>query len=193
MWLRRVMALLLPLLLGTASYAAPQNFDIGSYKPPPVESRGGKPLICTVTYLIEDYTTNETYASRMQFASAPDAVVTADGRMTCPSMMPPTVSEAALNGCRDHAANRANCVYADMSRGFDADPKVVNTADNASRCQSDQASQIAIACWSNGKMDVCNVGCGDTPHDAIQAAQKRCEAKHHKTCDITGSVEVQAP
>lgn len=113
--------------------------------------------------------------------------------MPCPIMMPPRVSEAALNACRDHANKPADCVFADMSRGFESAPLIVNTSENASRCESDQASDIGLACWNSGKFDVCNVGCGATASDAILAARKRCEAKHLKTCTITGAVPVEAP
>ena len=191
---RRCVVLLLPLLLGsTASLSAPQNFNLGSYGAPPVANRGGKPLICTVAYLVEDYASNETYAARMQFTPAADAVIGQNGRMPCPGMMPPTVSQAALQGCRDHAAEASDCVFADMSRGFDASPSVDNSSDNAARCESDQASQIAIACWNTGKTDVCNVGCGNDAGTAVEAARHRCEAKHGKTCNITGSLPVGAP
>lgn len=133
---RRCVVLLLPLLLGsTASLSAPQNFNLGSYGAPPVANRGGKPLICTVAYLVEDYASNETYAARMQFTPAADAVIGQNGRMPCPGMMPPTVSQAALQGCRDHAAEASDCVFADMSRGFDASPSVENSSDNAARCR----------------------------------------------------------
>ena len=192
MWLCRTSALLLPLLLAASAAAAPQGFDLGAYGAPPVAS-SGKPLICTVTYLVEDFTSNETYATRMQFTPGANAAVNAAGRMSCPIMTPPSVSQAALDGCASHAARRSDCVFADMSRGFDDSPNVVNSSDNGARCQSDQASRIAIACVREGKLDVCNVGCGQTADDAIRAAQARCEAKHRKACAITASVPVEAP
>jgi hypothetical protein len=197
-WMRvsacRILLLFLPLLLlGTESQGAPQNFDLGSYGAPSVVERGSKPLICTVTYLVQDDATNETYAARMQFEPSPDASVGQNGRMPCPGMMPPTVGQAALDGCRSHAANAADCVFADMKSNFSAAPSVENTSANGSRCSSDQASQIAIACWSSGGHDICNVGCGEEPDAAVQAARQRCEAEHGKTCNITGSVAVEAP
>ena len=190
----RLLLLLLPLLLAArAGHGAPQNFNLGSYGAPPVVERGGRPLVCTVTYLVQDDNTNETYAARMQFEPAPDAMVGANGRMICPGMMPPTVGEAALNGCRSHAAKAADCVFADMKKGFAAAPSVANTSSSGSRCSSDQASDAAIACASSGGRDVCNVGCGEEPDTAMTAARQRCEATHGKTCNITGWVPVEAP
>ncbi|HUB11083.1 MAG TPA: hypothetical protein VMB34_03925 [Acetobacteraceae bacterium] len=189
---RVVLAVPLLLLPGTPVLGAPQNFDLGSNAAPPVATHG-KPLICTVTYLVEDVAANETYAARMQFTPSKDAVVGANARMSCPAMIPPTVSDMALRGCRDHAARPADCVFADMSRGFSDAPSVDNTSDNAARCESDAASQIAIACWNAGKMDVCNVGCGNDPKAAEQAARHRCELKHEQYCNIAGSLPVAAP
>jgi len=188
-------AALLPALLFVcpAAWSAPQTFDLGSYSAPPVVNRGEKPLDCTVTYLVQDVATNETYAARMLFEPPPDAVVGQSGRTPCPGMMPPTVGETALAGCRDHAARPSDCVFADMNKKFPASPSVDNTSDITSRCVSDHASQIAIACLNSGKRDVCNVGCGDEPETALQAARHRCEAIHGATCNITGSVPVEAP
>ncbi|HUB47483.1 MAG TPA: hypothetical protein VMB73_21085 [Acetobacteraceae bacterium] len=190
----RLVLLLLPLLLaGPASHGAPENFNLGSYGSPSVAEHGGKPLICTVTYLVQDDATNQTYAARMQFEPSPDATVGPNGRMQCPGMMPPTVGEAALNGCRSHAAQATNCVFADMDKGFSAAPSVGNTSAGRSRCGSDEASQIAIACLLSGGREVCNVGCGEEPDAAVKAARQRCEATHGKACNITGWVPVEAP
>ena len=190
---RNAMLMVPFLLAATASHGAPQNFDLGSYGTPRVVERGGKPLICTVTYLVQDDATNATYAARMQFEPSPDADVGQNGRMPCPGMMPLTVGQAALDGCRSHAAKASDCVFADMNKGFSAAPSVDNTSASGSHCSSDQASQIAIACWSSERHDVCNVGCGDEPDAAVQAARQRCEAVHGKTCNITGWVPVEAP
>ncbi|HTW69146.1 MAG TPA: hypothetical protein VME47_04590 [Acetobacteraceae bacterium] len=190
----RLVVLLVPLLLaGTASQGAPENFNLGSYGLPSVVARGGKPLMCTVTYLVEDDATNETYAARMQFEPSPDPTVGQNGRMRCPGMMPPSVGEAALNGCRSHAAKAADCVFADMKKQFPAAPSVDNTSASGSRCSSDQATEIAIACASSGGQEVCNVGCGEEPDTAVKAARQLCEATHGKTCNITGWVPVEAP
>jgi len=193
-WCCRLAMLLLPALLAaTAVRGAPQNFDLGSYGAPPALARGDKPLDCTVTYLIQDDATNETYAVRMLFDPSPDAVVGQNGRTQCPAMIPPSVGQAALTGCRDHAAKASDCVFSDMDKNFPAAASVGNTSDIASRCASDQASQIALACLTSGKRDVCSVGCGDEPDTALEAARHRCEAVHGKTCNITGSLPVEAP
>jgi hypothetical protein len=113
--------------------------------------------------------------------------------MPCPSLVPPRVAETALDGCRQHAGKKTDCVFADMSRGFHEAPVISNTSENASRCASDQASQIAIACWHAGDFAVCNVGCGPSPDAAVVAARNRCEAKHQQSCPITGVLPVQGP
>ncbi len=191
-WLRRLAILVLPLLASAASRGSPLDFDLGGYDKPAVLESVGRPRACTITYLVEDFVANETYAARMQFTPAPNAVPR-DGRLACPSLVPPLVAATALDGCRGHAAKQADCVFADMSRGFHDAPALANTAENASRCMSDQASQIAIACWNSGGSDVCNVGCGEDRDAAIAAARNRCEATHQKACSITGVLPVQAP
>jgi hypothetical protein len=191
-WVRRLAILVLPLLASAASRGSPLGFDLGGYDKPPMLDGVSKPRACTVTYLLEDYVANETFAARMQFSPAPNAVPT-NGRMRCPSLVPPHVAEAALDGCRDHANKKVDCVFADMGRDFHDAPGITNTAENASRCASDQASQIGIACWNAGGSDVCNVGCGEDRDAAISAARNRCEATHQRACAITGVLAVQAP
>lgn len=191
-WWQRAVLLLLPLIASGASHGTPLDFNLGSFAPPPLAEDAKRPRDCTVTYLVEDYAANETYAARMQFAPAADATAQ-NGRMPCPVVVSARVAQAALDGCREHAANKAACVFADMSRGFESAPGISNTAENASRCASDQASQIGIACWKSGGLDVCNVGCGDTPETAIATARNRCQVKHGKTCTITGALPVQTP
>jgi len=183
--------LLLPLLLAVASHASPQHFDLDMDLPPVIED-STKPRQCTVTYLIEDTSNNDVFAARMQLTPASDAVAM-KGRLPCPSSVYPRVGERALDSCRERAANPATCVFADMSRGFQADPHARSTSEGASHCASDLASQIAVACWNAGKFDVCNVACGNTTEEAMQAARNRCEGKHQKPCPITGTVPVLAP
>ncbi|HEY3849130.1 MAG TPA: hypothetical protein VGL95_18660 [Acetobacteraceae bacterium] len=191
-WAGRVAILVLPLLGSAASRGAPADFDLGGYDKPSVLQGVNQPRECTVTYLIEDFVANETFAARMQFGSAPDAVPM-NGRMRCPALVPRPVAVTALNGCRAHAGKTTDCVFADMGRGFHDTPAIANTSENASRCASDQASQIAIACWNSGGSDVCNVGCGGDRDAAVAAARSRCEATHQKACTITGVVPVQGP
>jgi hypothetical protein len=191
-WLLRCVILVLPLLASAASRGSPLDFDLGGYDKPTVLEGVGKLRACTVTYLVEDYVANEVYAARMQFSPAPSALPLRD-RLPCPTLVPPLVADTARNLCRDHAGKPADCVFADMSRGFRDKPNVANTAEDASRCTSDQASQIAIACWNSGDYGVCSVGCGEDPGTAIAAARSRCEATHQKACSITGVVPVLAP
>jgi hypothetical protein len=191
-WLRRCAILLLPLLASAASRGAPLDFNLGGYDKPTLLEGVGKLRACTVTYLLEDYATNELYAARMQFAPSPTAVPLKD-RLPCPTLVPPLVTDTALNLCRDHAVKKTDCVFGDMSSGFHDKPELSNTSEATSRCTSDQASQIAVACWNSGGSDVCNVGCGEAPATAISAARKRCEATHQKACTITGVLPVSAP
>lgn len=191
-WLRRSAILLLPLLVSAASQASPLDFNLGGYDKPTVLEGVGSVRACTVTYLVENYAANDTYAARMQFTPAPTAIALG-ARMPCPTLVPPAVSEAALNACRDHATNHADCVFADMGRDFPGKPDIGNTVENASRCLSDTASQIAIACWNSGETAVCNVGCGEDTPGAIAAARSRCEATHQKACTITGALPISAP
>jgi hypothetical protein len=188
----RAAVLLLPLLVSATTLAAPQNFNRDYLALPSIVQDTTRPRECTVTYLVEDSATNDTFAVRMQISPAEKAVATA-GRLPCPAQVPPHVSARALDGCRERAKNPKTCVFADMGRGFESDPQINNTSENASRCASDRASQIGIACWKSGKLDVCNVACGVTAGDAITAARTRCEAKQETSCNITGAVSVLAP
>lgn len=190
-WLPRLIFLLLPLLASSSSLASPLDFNLGQFGSPQIVG-APKPIACTVTFLIEDYVANETYAVRMKFLPDPEAVPV-NGRIPCPALVPPRVAEAALDGCRNHATNRADCVFADMKRGFSSAPDLGNTSDASSRCQSDQASEIAIACADAGKLDTCSVACGNGALAAVLSARDRCETTHQKICRITGAVPVEAP
>jgi hypothetical protein len=80
-----------------------------------------------------------------------------------------------------------------MARGFERQPKADNSAENFSRCSSDKATDIGVACWLSGDLHVCGAACGGSPDTAISAAVSRCEAKHQHQCPITGSLPVLAP
>jgi hypothetical protein len=85
-------------------------------------------------------------------------------------------------------------VFADMARGFEAEPILRGTSDTGSRCASDLSDAAGLACWrTDAGMEVCNVGCGATPREAMAAARSRCEAKHLRACPITAAIPVQAP
>jgi hypothetical protein len=191
-WLCRLVILALPLLASAASQGSPLDFDLGGYDKPSVLQGVNRPRACTIAWLLQDSATNDTFVARMQFYPAPNAVPM-NGRLACPSLVPPAVVQAALDGCRAHAENKSDCVFADMSRGFRATPGIGNTVEDASRCASDHASQIAIACVRSGGSDVCNVGCGEDPAAAIAAARTRCEAVHQTACGITGVLPVPVP
>lgn len=190
--LRRCAILALALLVSTGSQGSPLDFNLGGYDKPTLLEGVGRLRACTVTYLLEDYAANEIYAARMQFTPSHSAVPLAD-RLPCPGLVPPLVAGTALNLCRDHADKKTDCVFADMNRGFHDKPDLANTSESASRCMSDQASQIAVACWNAGDTGVCNVGCGEDPAAAIAAARSRCEATHQQACTITGVLPVSAP
>ena len=188
----RLAAALLPLLVTATTQAAVQQFNQGEFAPPPMLHDSTAPKQCTVTYLVEDIANNDTYAIRMQVAPSSTAVAS-EGRLPCPSIVPPRVGQRALDGCRERAADPKTCMFADMSRGFQSEPLIRNTSENASRCSSDLATDIGIACWKSGNLDVCNVACGSTSAEAMNSAKDRCEAKHLKGCRITGSMPVLAP
>lgn len=183
----------LSLLAAIPARATPLSFDLGAFAPPAAPDIGDHPRDCTVTYLVEDDAANLTYAERMVFTPAPGGPPAQNGVMPCPALVPARVAQAALDNCQEHAAHKGDCVFADMSRGFQDAPGISNTAANASSCGSDHASRIAIACWRSGKLDVCNVGCGTSDQDAIAAARNRCQIKHQQACTITGALPVAAP
>jgi hypothetical protein len=173
------------------TWAAPSSFDIQNELPAVIKDTT-KAADCTVTYLVTDIATNDTIAVRMQITpDQNDQPV--NNLMPCPPEIPPRVASRALDACVVRAADPKNCVYADMSRGFENKPNPDNSSENSSRCASDKASDIGIACWLSGDLQVCGVGCGGSPQSAITAAVSRCEAKHQRRCPITGSLPVLAP
>jgi hypothetical protein len=171
--------------------AAPGSFDLQN-APPPVVEDTMKAANCTVTFLVSDIATNDMLAVRMMIAPKADDLPV-NNRMPCPPDIPPRVAARALDACVIRAAEPNDCVYADMGRDFAARPNTNNSAENASRCVSDKASEIGVACWRSGELQICGVGCGDSPASAITAAVSRCEAKHQRQCPITGSIPVLAP
>jgi hypothetical protein len=80
-----------------------------------------------------------------------------------------------------------------MSRGFDGEPDIQNTSENASRCSSDKFSDVGAACWMSGKFSVCDVACGNSPAQAVISARARCEEKQQHSCPITATVPVSGP
>jgi hypothetical protein len=175
----------------TLAVAGPLPFDL-QLAVPPVIADSQAPAACTVTYLIADIANNDLFAARMRIASA-ETDTPVKNRMPCPANIPPRVGVQALDVCMSREASSKSCVFADMSRGFDHDPDIHNTAENASRCSSDKFSDIAAACFVSGKMSVCDVACANTPADALTNARARCEEKQQQSCPITATVPVSGP
>jgi hypothetical protein len=188
---RLLLGSILAALLVAPGRTTPLDWELHISQPPIVQD-STRPRQCTVTWLVADTGTNDVYAVRMQIAPTDDARPQG-GRLPCPSSVPVRMAERALDACTARAADARSCVYADMSRGFEAAPEIRNTAENASRCSSDKATAIGIACWHSGRLDVCDVACGATPAAAETAAQARCKDKHQRTCTTAGSVPVLAP
>src|SRR5271166_1444094 len=118
---RWAVVLLLPLLVSATPRAAPLDFNRDILALPSIVQDGTKPRQCTITYLVEDTASNDTFAVRMQIAPYANAVA-ANGRLPCPATLSPRVAERALDSCRERATNPKTCVFADMARGFERDP-----------------------------------------------------------------------
>lgn len=185
-WLRGVV--LSSLLAGGAVNAGPLPFDLQVFVPP-VIADSKAPVTCTVTYMIADIANNDLYAARMRIASA-ETDVAVDNRLPCPAAMPPRVGLRALDVCTTRAGEAKSCVFADMSRGFDSAADIHNTSENASRCASDKASDIGVACWMAGKLSVCDVACGNSPEESLSLARGRCEDKQQHSCPIIATLPV---
>lgn len=184
-----VVLMLLAAVSGVRAGPADFNLELGL---PPVILNTKAPPACTVTWLLDNTANNDVFAVRMRIE--PDQNESPiNGRMPCPSAVAPRVADQALRVCGNLVADPKTCVYADMVRGFEARPEARNTAENASRCLSDKAKEIALACWMAGGLAVCNVGCGDTAEAAQQSARERCEDKQQHGCPVTESVPVLAP
>jgi hypothetical protein len=179
------------LLSGTAVNAGPQAWDL-HLNVPPVIVDSQAPAGCTVTYLVADTANNDLFAARMRIASA-ETDTPANHRMPCPPSMPPRVGLQALDMCSSRTGEARYCVFADMSRGFEREPDIHNTSENASRCSSDTSSDIGAACWMSGKLSVCDVACGNSPQQAVNQARARCEDKQQHGCPITATVPIAGP
>lgn len=177
--------------LGGAAHAGPLSFDLPIYVPP-IIADSKAPVGCTVIYMIADLANNDLFAARMRVARA-EADTPADNRLPCPKDMPPRVGVRALDVCRSRAGEAKYCVFADMSRGFEREPDLRNTAENASRCASDKATDIGVACWMAGKLPVCDVACGNSPNAAVSAARTRCNEKQQRDCPVTATVPISGP
>lgn len=181
-------AVLTAALAAGMAHAGPLSFDLPLYQPP-VIADSKAPTTCTVTYIVADLANNDLFASRMRIDST-EADTPVDNRLPCPKMVPPRVGLQALDTCLSRAGEAKFCVFADMSRGFEREPDIHNTSENASRCGSDTASDIGVACWMSGDLSVCNVACANSPKDALVQALARCEDKQQHSCPITATVPV---
>lgn len=188
---RLIGAVLVLLLAGSTVEAGPQWFNL-PLDVPPIVADSTAPTACTVTYMIADLTNDDLYASRMRIART-ESDTPVHNRLPCPPNMPPRVGLRALDVCVSRSGESKYCVFADMSRGFEQEPDIHNTAENASRCASDQATDIAVACWKAGKISVCNVACGNSPAEALAQSRARCEDKQQHSCPITATVPVSGP
>jgi hypothetical protein len=182
---------LLLLCTSLAAKAGPLSFDLDLHVPP-VIADSTAPTKCTATYMIADTANNDLYAVRMRIESA-ETDTPVDNRLPCPATIPPRIGIRALDVCASRSADAKYCVFADMSRGFEHDPDIRNTADNAARCTSDKASDIGVACWMSGGLSVCNVACANSPQDAVVQAKARCEDKQQHSCPITATVPISGP
>lgn len=191
MWLGWLLPALGPLLSVGAASAGTIPFDL-LLSVPPVVADSQAPAGCTVTYLIADTANSDLFAARMRIASAEtDSPV--NNRMPCPPEIPPRVGLQALDECITRTNESKYCVFADMSRGFEREPAIHNTSENASRCSSDKFSDLGAACWMSGKLSVCDVACGNSPAQAVAQARARCEEKQQQACPITATVPVSGP
>lgn len=179
------------LLGGSVANAGPQAWDL-HLDVPPVIADSQAPAGCTVTYLVADTANNDLFAARMRI-SASETDTPVHNRMPCPPDVAPRVGLRALDRCMSRAGDSKSCVFADMSRGFDREPDIHNTSEIASRCSSDKFSHIGAACWMAGRLAVCDVGCGNSPQEAVTQARARCEDKQLHLCPITASVPVSGP
>lgn len=189
--LRLILALLLALTLTTRAQAAAGTFEADDGLPPVVEDTM-KAEDCTVTYLVADIATGDMYGVRMRITPAPNARPV-NNLMPCPKDIPLRVATRALDVCIARASDPKVCVYADMGRDFEKRPAVSNSVESTSGCASDKAASIGVACWRMGALQICGVGCGASAEAAITAAVGRCEAKHQRSCPITGALPVLAP
>ncbi len=187
----RVFLCLLACLFPGMALAGPMLFE-RDLAIPPIVADSGAPAPCTITYLIADIVTNDTFVMRMRIAADEDARPV-NNRMPCPASVPARLSVRALDVCAIRVEDPNTCVYADMARGFENDRVGRNTASNSARCRSDQSDFIGLACWKSDTLDVCSVGCGNSEPEAKTQARARCEDKHQQSCRVTAVAPVLVP
>ncbi len=175
---------------GGSIHAGPLPFAVELFVPP-VIADSQAPVVCTVTYLIADTANNDLFAARMRIAGT-EADTAVNNYLPCPAVLPFRVATQALGVCASRG-DLKSCLFADMGRGFDRESGVGNTSEAASRCSSDAFSDIAAACWTSGKLSVCDVACGHSPEEALARAQDRCQEKQQRSCPVTATVPVSGP
>jgi hypothetical protein len=188
---RSIAALFALLLVGSAAWGAAVSSadDIGVAA---VVTDTTKPRQCVFAYMVVDAGNNDMFVSRQQVAQGQDESANR-GRFPCPTQVPARLATRALEACLTRAADQKLCVHGDMARGFESRTDIRQTAENTSRCASDLANYIGIACWDAGERNVCNVACGGTEQEARDQARGRCEVKQQKRCPITGVAEILPP
>jgi hypothetical protein len=188
---RWVPGFMLVLVFGLVAEAGPLSFDLDLHVPPVIADSTAL-MRCTVTYMIADISNNDLYGARMRIDPA-ETDTPVRNRLPCPADVPARVGLRALDVCSAQAGEAKNCVFADMGRGFEGEPTLRNTAENAARCSSDKASDIGVACRMSGNLSVCNVACANSPQEALVQARARCEDKQQHSCPITATVPVAGP
>ncbi len=188
---RVVGALLALCVLGSPAWGAAVNSadDVGIAS---VVTDTTKPRQCVFAYAVIDTGNNDMFVSRQQVTPGPDESANRS-RFPCPTQVPTRLATRALEACLSRTADAKLCVYGDMARGFESRPDIRQTAENTSRCASDLANYIGIACFDTGDRQVCNVACGGTEQEARDLARGRCEVKQQKRCPITGVAEILPP
>jgi len=184
-------SLALILIMTASAMAGPLGLSLPD-DPPQVIEDSTKPRQCTMAWLLTDLATSDIFLARMQIAPNLNTIPVKD-RFPCPEQIAPRLADRALAVCTARAEDSRTCVFADMARGFERDPALRGTAENAARCGSDLYSHIGVACWRAGDLQVCNTACGKTEDDAKRQARGRCETKHGQPCEITGVAPILAP
>jgi hypothetical protein len=189
--MRLAIALILMLLTGAVARGAPVGGGSDDFVPPVVTDTT-KPRQCVIAYVVMDAATNDMFVSRQQVEPAQDQAPNR-GLYPCPTDIPSRVASRALETCLSRAGDMKSCVFADMARGFENRPDIRQTAENTSRCASDLARYIGVACWKAGDQNVCNVACGENEQAARDLARGRCEIKQQKQCPIIGTAPILPP
>ncbi|MBS0640100.1 MAG: hypothetical protein JSS43_09525 [Proteobacteria bacterium] len=171
--------------------AGPRSYNLEQAVPPVIQDRAAI-VPCTVTFLVEDTANGDLFAQRIRIATG-DGDPAVDGRLSCPTDVLPRLPSFARDVCTLRAADKNTCVFADMTRAFAARPEIGNTTPLSSQCRSDTAAYLGAACWMNGVAAICNVGCGNSIQEALNAARARCQQVQGRSCPASVAVAVSEP